>query len=107
MYEYKPLPGGRKIIRLLLLYPRNPKGQFSCTPTETTLDATPRFQAVSYTWDPLTKTSNILIDGRIPCSYGQRIGPLTGHVILSLPAPPWIDSVCIGQSGVAEKSARM
>src|SRR3569833_4352765 len=110
-YTSVPLPSPRH-IRLLELFPtefRSPStGPSKCSIYSTSLDSSPHFQAVSYTWGSSVRTTAV----RVRSDHGPEgigndsefsvlgITSSLGEVIDRLRRPDgpvtlWIDQVCI------------
>ena len=103
-YVYTPLPNDGRTIRLLLLHSRSPKGQVQSSLIRVTIDTAPRFEAVSYTWGSSEKPTTILLDGMAFKVTANAFNLLRGISSYVLPRILWIDSICIDQSSVIEKT---
>jgi hypothetical protein len=103
-YVYTPLPNDGRTIRLLLLHPRYPKGLVQSSLLRTTIDNAPRFEAVSYTWGSSEKPATILLDGMALKVTANAFNLLRGMSSYVSPRILWIDSICIDQSSVNEKT---
>ncbi|KAE9377521.1 HET-domain-containing protein, partial [Stipitochalara longipes BDJ] len=103
-YVYTPLPNDQRTIRLLLLHPRSPKGLVRCSLIRTTIDTAPRFVAVSYTWGSSEKPVTILVDGKAFKITANAFSLLRDISSFLFPRIIWIDSICIDQSSIPEKT---
>lgn len=105
-YVYRPLIASGR-IRLLLLHPRHPNDPVACTMFETTLDRAPRFEAMSYTWGSPNKEYQIVVDRKqvgVTSSAYHLLQDLSSIFLSQL---VWIDSICINQDDVEEKSQQV
>ncbi|KAH8906203.1 HET-domain-containing protein [Coniochaeta sp. PMI_546] len=103
-YVYTELPNDEKTIRLLLLHPRSHTGLIRTSLIRSTIDDAPRFVAVSYTWGSSERPATILVDGKafkITSNAFNLLRDLSSPVF---PQILWIDSICIDQSSVTEKT---
>jgi hypothetical protein len=103
-YVYMPLQNDERTIRLLLLHPRYPKGLVRASLIRTTIDTAPRFEAVSYTWGSSEKPATILLDGMAFKITANALNLLRGMSSYVFPRIIWIDSICIDQCSVLEKT---
>lgn len=108
---HRPLEPGE--IRIVTLLPGRFDGPINCTLehvklSDLTLGSTAAaYQAVSYVWGDPTQTQPITLDG---AAY-----PVTANLYSALkylretdtPARLWVDSVCINQQDVFERSAQV
>ncbi|KAJ1324107.1 HET domain-containing protein [Microdochium nivale] len=102
-----PLDDPHKQIRLLKLDAAEFDDEIRCTVLTCELSSAPEFNAISYTWGPEQPRREILVDGtRFPirenCHYAIQ---QARHHASSLPV--WLDSICINQDDLAEKSAQV
>ncbi|KAB8225061.1 heterokaryon incompatibility protein-domain-containing protein [Aspergillus novoparasiticus] len=107
LYHY-PLNSARREIRLLTILPAlRSKAPIKCSLQVASLDASPRYEAISYVWGDIQKKNDILLDGRtiqVPTNV-RRILQRLRHRIQ--PRVIWIDYVCIHQDNVAEKNTQV
>lgn len=106
-YEYQPLATKWYEIRVLRLRPGQWLDNISCHLKTVSLDAKPKFEALSYVWgDPKDVVSIHLSD----CTYGvtrdleaalRRLRRKDSERII------WIDQLCINQEDVEEKSQQV
>ena len=105
-FEYDKLEGDRH-IRLLILHRRKSTDSINCTLFEVSLDRAPTYEAISYTWSDSKEMLKIRVNG------GQLEIPKNAHRILESrkslwkPRLLWIDSVCINQRDVPEKTRQI
>jgi hypothetical protein len=104
-YQYTTLRTPRS-IRVIKLRPKN-DNQLSCDLVEVSLDDSPQYYALSYTWDNQTASCPI------PC--GNSIILITPNCVAALRQLRheskvrtfWVDSICINQSSNEEKSQQV
>ncbi|KAH7025183.1 heterokaryon incompatibility protein-domain-containing protein [Microdochium trichocladiopsis] len=102
-----PLDDASKQIRLLKVEPAGFADEIRCTIASCELGEVSAFNAISYTWGPEQPQREIFIDGlRFPvrqnCHYALQQARQYRSSI-----PIWIDSVCIDQDDLYEKSAQV
>jgi hypothetical protein len=94
-------------IRLLLLHPRHSLGPIKCSVIETSLEAAPLYEAISYTWGNDDKKYIVHMDS------GQVKVPANLYNLLRIrssswfPRLLWIDSLSIDQADDAEKAQQI
>ncbi|KAH7026655.1 heterokaryon incompatibility protein-domain-containing protein [Microdochium trichocladiopsis] len=102
-----PLEDYTRQIRLLKVDPAAFGQAIRCTTVIHELDKAPSFNAISYTWGPEYPQRDIFIDGlrfavRENCHYAiQQARSYQGSSLI------WVDSVCIDQGNLHEKSAQV
>jgi hypothetical protein len=90
-----------KDIRLLWLF----AGRFDLVTVS--LDDKPKYECISYTWGDPEKTHQITIRG-LPLPITSNVNDiLRAQSSLRWPKLLWIDSICIDQSNLTEKSAQV
>ena len=106
-YKLLPLPHPSKQIRLLYLHGDSKTDIVRCETSIWTLNNAPSFRAISYTWGAPELQAEISVDGkhwivRHNCAYAlwQARHHFPGSYV-------WIDSVCINQQDLLEKSAQV
>lgn len=107
MYEYVPLERPDDEIRLLYIHPAGWDEDMSCHLRTYNLDTAPAYKAISYTWGAESPLFQIWVDRkpilvRWNCLYALRQARLHGGGDLDI----WIDSICINQQDLLEKSAQ-
>ncbi|KAJ1322839.1 HET domain-containing protein [Microdochium nivale] len=103
----KPLNDPSKQIRLLKLDAAEFDDEVQCSVLTCDLSSAPDFNAISYTWGPEQPQRDIRIDGarftvRENCHYAIRQARLHDSS-----QPVWVDSICINQDDLQEKSAQV
>lgn len=101
---HRPLGDSPTEIRIVNLLPGEYGGPIECVLEHIDMDITKDFEALSYCWGEASITKSILLDGR---SY-----PVTTNLFdgvqrlrkLDEPRKLWIDSLCINQSNLTERS---
>ena len=106
-YQHPPLQG-RRTIRLLQLEPtRSLAAPIKCILQEISLDANPRYEAISYSWDGQASNQEVLCSGR------PLLVTLNAALVLRYLREPkqprwvWIDSICINQNDMQEKTGQV
>ncbi|KAJ1337193.1 HET domain-containing protein [Microdochium nivale] len=95
-------------IRLLHILPRGNSNVVRCSMVHVDLDhEVPVFEAMSYTWSNPKRTHTIYIDGHPFRTTKNAHDLLWDCSPLYKPRPVWIDSVCINQDDLAEKSLQV
>ncbi|KAH8674536.1 heterokaryon incompatibility protein-domain-containing protein, partial [Tricladium varicosporioides] len=115
-HVYEPLDTSRHEIRLLNIHPGIAGTKIRANLIVVSLDDTPSYEALSYTWGDPSQTSTIeLFDNVLTenCSKStfhatvnlelalQHLRYSDGYLIL------WVDSICINQHDNIEKSAQV
>lgn len=106
-HKLLPLPNPIRQIRLLFVRSGGVNDIVACDVSIWNLDNAPSFTAISYTWGPPEFRAEIIVDGqsqtvRKNCAYAlwqTRLHFPDSYV--------WIDSVCIKQQDLKEKSAQV
>lgn len=96
-----------KEIRLLRLYPSPISRVIRCHMEHHSLDNAPQYEAISYNWGDSSRIQRILVDecwlkvtqNAYDALYNRSFYARTRHV--------WIDSVCIDQNDLTEKSKQV
>jgi hypothetical protein len=94
-YIFGPLNPAANGIRLLRLLPGQAAEPIRCTLHVVSLDASPRYEALSYVWGDAAKTRDIILDGQ---RYDVTINleaALRGLRRSSKPRQLWADAICI------------
>ncbi|KAB8270486.1 heterokaryon incompatibility protein-domain-containing protein [Aspergillus minisclerotigenes] len=103
-----PLDTARKEIRLLTIVPAlSSKARIKCSLQVASLDAFPRYEAISYVWGDIQEKQDILLDGRtiqVPTNVRRILHRLRHRKQRRV---IWIDYVCIDQENVAEKNTQV
>jgi hypothetical protein len=96
------------MIRLLQLEPaKSLRDPIKCTLHEVLLDANPIYEAISYSWDGQASISEVLCSGK-----PLLVTPNAALVLRYLRMPKlarwvWIDSICINQNDMQEKTIQV
>ncbi|KAJ8131189.1 hypothetical protein O1611_g2435 [Lasiodiplodia mahajangana] len=101
---HRPLSGNGKEIRIIKLLPNEFGAIVECELEHITLEPGADYEAVSYCWGDASITTPILLNG-IP--YPITLNLLAGLRYLRREDSPrrlWVDSLCINQKGLAERS---
>lgn len=106
-YRYKPLEGPDS-IRLLVLAPCSEDRRLHCQLVHTTLSSCPAYEALSYVWGEPESGYGVF------CEVGnfetiRKITPNLAGALYKLqcadrPRFLWVDSLCIDQDNVVERS---
>lgn len=104
---YTPLDEYRPQIRLLELLPGVVDAEIECELHITSLDDSPQYEAVSYTWGRPTRDKAIKLTGSL-VPLGDNLFSILRH--LRYPDRPrtiWVDALCINQDDVEEKKGQV
>ena len=98
---------GPRCIRLLILHPRPAHEKIRCTMFATNLDEAPGFEAVSYVWGDGTRNHMAHVNG-----YTLFIPQNAFHVLHDMsstlmPRLIWIDTICMNQGDMQERSEQV
>lgn len=108
-YHYHPL-NGHSTIRLLELKPATAalSGQIAGRLVDVDLKDEPAYEAISYTWGPLTYEKLQLTDGFVLITENLALALRKFcHLDPSRPRLIWVDQVCINQSDTTERSQQV
>jgi hypothetical protein len=105
-YQYEKLDRDDS-IRLLLLYPRHPRGPVKCALFQTPLLTAPSYEAISYCWGLGGQSGVILVNGKTASVTPNALQVLKNYSSYWLPKLVWIDSLCVNQSDTEEKAKQM
>ncbi|CAO2655742.1 Nn.00g045450.m01.CDS01 [Neocucurbitaria sp. VM-36] len=105
-HEYTSLKNPND-FRVVLLYPRFGSGRVCCSLLQGPHMRNLCYEAISYKWDLMDATEEILVDG-----YRKKVTKSvyeihTSYSSLFLPKLLWIDALCINQQNDAEKSQQV
>ncbi|KAH9909259.1 heterokaryon incompatibility protein-domain-containing protein [Xylariomycetidae sp. FL2044] len=104
---YRPLNKSRREIRVLQIAPGQGKARLICELQHLQLDASPIYEALSYTWGPAHLLASITVDGTpMHVTTGLR------DALESLRLPDamrtiWVDSLCINQQDLKERGEQV
>lgn len=104
---YHELEDSSQQIRLLRCIPPADDDELNFELVTIRLDAAPPFRAISYTWGDRTQTSTITLNGSTTAISNNAFYALWQARSRSVDSLLWIDSLCINQSDLAEKSAQV
>lgn len=106
-YTYTGLASERSIR--LIYFPRSTisDGRLSCTLKEVSLDSSPTFQALSYTWGDGDSPCHLICEGQTIAVTQNLYNALAQLRTSSEELCIWIDAVCINQANVDEKSQQI
>ncbi|KAI9163795.1 Heterokaryon incompatibility protein [Paramyrothecium foliicola] len=110
-YRHDPLPTNRS-IRVLLLKPGNgPNASLQCELVPVSLDESPKFCALSYSWDAEAPSYPILCWSKNVAGV-LKITPNCAAALYKLrhdreEVTLWIDGICIDQSSLEERSQQV
>ena len=106
MYEYAPLTEKRH-TRLIHLQPGKWQDPLSCHITTCTLDTSPPYSALSYTWGSLGRSHMIRCDEQI-LSVTENLWKILRHLRHETTTGVfWIDAVCINQTDISERNTQI
>jgi len=107
-HEYESLNVGSHEIRLLELLPVVDDTQVCGRLIKQSLDQSPVYDALSYTWGDPTQTVSITIDGDPAFQVTANLGRALQYLRLEQDVRTiWIDSICINQKDVKERSEQV
>ncbi|KAI1505782.1 HET-domain-containing protein [Biscogniauxia marginata] len=101
---HRPLIDDETEIRIINLLPNQFNAPIECELEHVSLEAASNYEAVSYVWGDASITETITLDGR---SYPITVNLYTGLQYLRLEDSPrrlWVDSLCINQGDMVERS---
>lgn len=106
IYQSYPLETGK--IRLLTLNPGPMFNPITCDLVKQSLDAKPKFEALSYTWEDTWEDPTLNTSIRL-CGQDWPIGTNLGLALKHLrdekkPRILWVDALCINQASSLERS---
>jgi hypothetical protein len=112
LYGETPILRKSRGIRLLRVYSGQRPEYLSCDLHQASLDSNPRFKALSYTWanrnesfDP--PTSLIQCNG-MPFYISENLNAALKRVRdVQQPVEIWVDSICINQKNISERSSQV
>ena len=108
-YPYEPISNTRE-IRILALNPAETGDVITCVLSRVFLDAEPKYEALSYTWDTDSSTSSQQDLKTINCSGHKML--VKENLFAALrrlrypdrPRSLWVDAICINQADKEEKN---
>ncbi|KAI1415164.1 HET-domain-containing protein [Hypoxylon sp. FL1857] len=106
-YVYTPLNGTGRQIRLVTICPGIWSDIIECILHTTSLDDSPRYEALSYVWGDANKKVPISLDGRTFEVTENLYYALRRLRSTSSTRSMWIDAICINQSDDDEKSIQV
>ena len=99
---YGALVTGRSEIRVLDLHPGPQDDTIRCSLRQVSLDSSPQYKALSYTWGNVAQTRPILVDGQrfeATVNLASALSHLRSQTdVLTI----WVDAVCINQQNNSE-----
>ena len=118
MQHYQHLPlHGRRTIRLLQLEPtKSLAAPIKCTLQEVSLDANPRYEAISYSWDGQVSDRILHLQDETDDTPRQllvtencedAIRALQRDLCRNTPLHIWIDAISINQANVQERNSQV
>jgi hypothetical protein len=112
-YKYRPLDANSRQIRLLTLYTSpNPESEIQCDLVHVSLDAHPRYTAMSYVWGVPEPARLVRIGGgdllKVRPNLFAALRQHRSHFSKN-PAPLvlWVDAICINQDDPDERSSQV
>lgn len=93
-----------KTIRLATLLPGHPTDDLKIGLKDRRLDFNPQYEAVSYCWGEVNRDHPIICEEGIIMVTSNLIAALRRFRSATQPRTLWIDTVCINQSNLEEKS---
>lgn len=100
-------PNDSRVIRLLKLSRWYPGKGIHAELIQAHLDNLPDYEAISYTWGDTTKTQLVTLGG-LPFAVTSNVyNILEGRCSINGPRLIWIDSICINQDDLQEKSRQV
>ncbi|KAK0717732.1 heterokaryon incompatibility protein-domain-containing protein [Lasiosphaeria miniovina] len=103
-FGYQRLDRKKFEVRLLKLLPGGLLAPVQATLVVCQIGRAPRFEAVSYRWDPDSPPQPILLDGQRSVVSGSLYTMLACLRHRDSPRLLWVDAVCINQADTDEKS---
>lgn len=105
LYRYLPLDAGADELRLLEILPSSEPARIAGRLIKASLNKSPVYDALSYTWgDPAVTTSIILDDDQNFHVSTNLERALQGLRLRDEIRTIWVDAVCIDQKNVVERS---
>ena len=105
---YTPLNAERREIRLLHLQgSSDPHDILDCSLEVVSLDAKPRYEAISYCWGEVPGSETIRLNGVKFEAPASAVKVLRQHRPLYSFRTFWIDALCINQANTKEKSSQV
>lgn len=106
LYTYRPLSDVNE-IRLLAILPGHFGDPIKCTLSTVCLDDEPAFEALSYTWGSMNKTSSLKCDSKSLKVTGNLYEGLQRLRRRKSIRVIWVDAVCINQDDVQERNQQI
>lgn len=104
IYTYSPLPRG-ETFRYMTLEPGGPKDGLRCS-LRTALFTDTNYEALSYVWGTETRDHNIICDGHL-LKITKNLHDALTRLRTSEPRTLWVDSICINQRNIHEKTHQL
>lgn len=104
---FEPLDPAKNEIRLLRLLPGEAGEPVRCTLHVTSLDESPKYEAISYVWGDPADTRCISVNGHCRDVTVSLEAALRGLRRRSSPRQLWADAVCINQHDIEEKNKQV
>lgn len=106
-YIFEPLNPVANEIRLLRLLPGQAAEPVRCTLHVVSLDASPRYEALSYVWGDAAKKHDILVDGQRYDITVNLEAALRGLRRSFRSRQLWADAICINQDDTDDKNKQI
>ena len=107
-YTYTPLDATKREIRLVRLHGGRGTDPIRCSMTTHAWGRVPKYAALSYCWGDDTRTTEIVVDGKlfaVTKNLRDALHQIRGDTYGD--SNMWIDAVCINQSDNDEKSSQI
>jgi hypothetical protein len=106
-YQYPRLQGHRSTRLLQLESAKLLMDPIRCSLHEVSLDANPRYETISYTWAGQASDQEVFCSGRLLLVTANAAMVLRHLRLRRQPRWIWIDSICINQNNVQEKTGQV
>jgi hypothetical protein len=105
-HTFDSLPTPRN-IRLATLLPGQPDDDLKINLETQHLDSDPQYEAVSYNWGEVNRDHSVMCEEGVIMVTGNIVGVLRRFRLTQQPRTLWIDTLCINQSDLEEKSQQV
>lgn len=103
-YRYQTLDNKKQSLRLLLLFPGEFDDDIRCSLVQTSLEDTPNYGALSYTWGDVAKTDMIWI-GPYPFLVSSNLYDALKYLRYRQdPRYLWVDAISLNQNDINEQN---
>lgn len=107
LYTYQALDPQSNGVRLLQLLPSESCGLLRCTIRHVSLDNSPSYEAISYTWGIEEANHPIYIDSKLFRIRANLMSALQQFRSKQKARTLWVDAICINQADPEERSQQV